>query len=207
MSYAQQQSSNIPRESSRSSPNVHSQYMSPQLQLQPAPQMNEKQIHEWYRNPVNRQQYSNIPQYKYLFDQYDKQWGTYNTGTMKYSSIFLIGGVTIAAGLLGIKYGLRTIRSLKPGNTQPITDVDDAVNRMRSTFYLGGFERDMSKREASLILGCRESSTKEKIMERYRILMKLNHPDLGGSPHLSAKINDAKELLSKTARSEADTKR
>ncbi len=64
----------------------------------------------------------------------------------------------------------------------------------------------MTKREAALILGCRESASKEKIMARYRTLMKANHPDLGGSPFLSSKINEAKELLAKTARSEAENK-
>jgi DnaJ-class molecular chaperone len=69
-------------------------------------------------------------------------------------------------------------------------------------FYEGGFEEDMDRREAAKILGCRESSTRERIMARYRTLMKKNHPDLGGSPFLSTKINEAKELLHKTARSE-----
>lgn len=77
--------------------------------------------------------------------------------------------------------------------------------RFAKRFYDGGFEEKMSKREASLILGCRETSTKERIMERYRTLMKLNHPDLGGSPFVTAKINEAKDLLSKSARSTADT--
>jgi hypothetical protein len=33
-------------------------------------------------------------------------------------------------------------------------------------FYDGGFEDKMTRREASLILGCRESSSKEVVMDR-----------------------------------------
>ncbi len=69
-------------------------------------------------------------------------------------------------------------------------------------YYEGGFEAPMSKREAALILGCRESSSKEKIMDRYRTLIRLNHPDLGGSPLVSAKINEAKNMLFTQARSD-----
>lgn len=32
-------------------------------------------------------------------------------------------------------------------------------------------------------------------MERYRSLMRINHPDLGGSPYICMKINEAKNFL------------
>ena len=51
----------------------------------------------------------------------------------------------------------------------------------------------------------RESATKEKITERYRMLMKINHPDRGGSPFVSAKVNEAKELLMTRARAENES--
>ncbi|KAI9304348.1 hypothetical protein BJ944DRAFT_87164 [Cunninghamella echinulata] len=69
------------------------------------------------------------------------------------------------------------------------------VPRM-SKYYKGGFEAKMSKREAALILGLRESqATKNKIKEAHRKIMLLNHPDRGGSPYLATKINEAKDFL------------
>ena len=43
----------------------------------------------------------------------------------------------------------------------------------------------------------RESSDKDRVMQRYKKLMILNHPDRGGSPFLAAKVNEAKEMLSR----------
>ena len=47
-------------------------------------------------------------------------------------------------------------------------------------------------------LGFRQTADAQKITERYRLLMKLNHPDLGGSPFIAQKVNEAKELLLKS---------
>ena len=87
-----------------------------------------------------------------------------------------------------------------PGSTDP------TANLLAKRFYDGGFEDKMSKREAALILGVRESAAKERVLDRYRALMKINHPDRGGSPFLSYKVNEAKELLAKTAREEGPSK-
>lgn len=64
-------------------------------------------------------------------------------------------------------------------------------------FYDGGFEEKMTKREAALILGIRESATVEKVKEAHRRVLLLNHPDRGGSVFIAAKINEAKDLLLK----------
>ena len=67
-------------------------------------------------------------------------------------------------------------------------------------YYEGGFEETMTRREAALILGVRESSPASRIKEAHRKLLVLNHPDTGGSTFVAGKINEAKELLLKGKR-------
>ena len=64
-------------------------------------------------------------------------------------------------------------------------------------FYQGGFEDKMSRREAALTLGVRESSDLARIKEAHRRLLRANHPDIGGSSYIASKVNEAKELLLK----------
>jgi len=53
---------------------------------------------------------------------------------------------------------------------------------------IGEMDRSRSLGLLGLTAGC-------DIASRYRILSKLNHPDLGGSPYISSKINEAKAFL------------
>jgi DnaJ family protein C protein 19 len=64
-------------------------------------------------------------------------------------------------------------------------------------YYEGGFEETMTRREAALILGVRESSSPLRVKDAHRRLLILNHPDTGGSTFLAGKLNEAKELLLK----------
>ncbi|PXF47456.1 Mitochondrial import inner membrane translocase subunit TIM14-1 [Gracilariopsis chorda] len=59
----------------------------------------------------------------------------------------------------------------------------------------GGFASEMSRKEAFQILGLREGSSKEQIRDAHRRLMRLNHPDNGGSTFVATKVNEAKDFL------------
>jgi hypothetical protein len=43
----------------------------------------------------------------------------------------------------------------------------------------GGFQSEMTRREAALILGLRESAAEERVKEAHRRIMIANHPDSG----------------------------
>lgn len=54
---------------------------------------------------------------------------------------------------------------------------------------------DMSRDQALRILGLKPDATREAITEAHRRLIQKLHPDRGGSAHLAALINQAKDLL------------
>jgi DnaJ family protein C protein 19 len=64
-------------------------------------------------------------------------------------------------------------------------------------YYEGGFDDKMTRKEAALIIGVRESASAQRIKNAHRKIMILNHPDTGGSTYITLKINEAKELLLK----------
>lgn len=59
------------------------------------------------------------------------------------------------------------------------------------------FNQEMDENEARKILGVSKSASKKEIEQAYRQMMKLNHPDKGGSSFLAAKINAARNILLK----------
>ncbi|KAK9670218.1 hypothetical protein RND81_13G187000 [Saponaria officinalis] len=95
----------------------------------------------------------------------------------------LVAGAVIAATAVAGKYGIQVWQAFK---ARP--------PRLRR-FYEGGFQPKMTRREAALILGVRESVAMEKIKEAHRKVMIANHPDAGGSHYLASKINEAKDMM------------
>ncbi|KAJ9146559.1 hypothetical protein P3X46_028808 [Hevea brasiliensis] len=96
-----------------------------------------------------------------------------------------IAGVAVAAAAYAGRYSIQAWQAFK---ARPPTA------RLRR-FYDGGFHPVMTKREAALILGVRESTSVDKVKEAHRRVMVANHPDAGGSHYLASKVNEAKDLL------------
>ena len=64
-------------------------------------------------------------------------------------------------------------------------------------YYRGGFEEKMTRAEAFRILGLSSNSPQKVINAQHKRIMLLNHPDRGGSPYMAAKINEAKDMITK----------
>jgi hypothetical protein len=101
---------------------------------------------------------------------------------------FLIVGGILALG--GAKYVLRVMRTRAGLNSLDLASP-------RAKRYSGPFESPMTRREAFMILGVRESMPEDKILSAHKKLMLLNHPDNGGSTFLATKINEAKDIILK----------
>ncbi|XP_010920913.1 mitochondrial import inner membrane translocase subunit TIM14-2 [Elaeis guineensis] len=97
----------------------------------------------------------------------------------------LLAGIAVAATAYAGKYGIQAWQAYK---ARPV------VPRLRK-FYEGGFQPTMTRREAALILGVRESTPPDKVKEAHKKVMVANHPDAGGSDYLASKINEAKDVL------------
>ncbi|KAM3260635.1 hypothetical protein ACQJBY_051734 [Aegilops geniculata] len=97
----------------------------------------------------------------------------------------LVAGLSVAAAAMGSRFMIQAWQAFR---------IRAAMPRVRK-FYPGGFEREMSRREAALILGVRERAALDKIKEAHKRVMVANHPDGGGSHYIASKINEAKDML------------
>lgn len=114
----------------------------------------------------------------------------------------LVVGTGIAATAVGGKYIYDAVISAKEIRDKRADDRKKKSHTVDGSIfdgweYQGGFETTMSIDEAEQILDVRVFDSKKTILARHKQLIIKNHPDRGGSTFLTAKINEAKDLLLK----------
>ena len=134
------------------------------------------------------------------------------------SSTLLLGGLGVAGVALAARYALKTFAPAEPESgvaakdgtakdgkeaAAPVSHKAFGAEYWARRMYTGGFEGSMSRREAALILGIRESADAKKVQERHKKMLISNHPDHGGSAFIASKINEAKDVFLKGERSKS----
>jgi hypothetical protein len=104
------------------------------------------------------------------------------------------GQLTLAAVVALVMVGLRVLPELAAksgvgtggGTEAKVGETGSAARRGNAP---------MSRSEALRVLDLSEAAGTEEINARYRSLVKMVHPDLGGSSYLTAQLNTAREVL------------
>lgn len=107
----------------------------------------------------------------------------------------LIGIAVIGVGALGARFVSRVVRNPQFKKIFSSSGRSAAANTAGKNFAEGTFLSDMTKKEAAQVLNVAETASEQDVKSAHRKLMLINHPDNGGSAFVSAKINEAKDIL------------
>jgi len=112
------------------------------------------------------------------------------TGKLNVITALIAGAVAMIPRLLGLLKYLplvaRFYQRAKPGQQTGQQAGQQNASRPNNT---------MSREEALAILGLKTDATREDILQAHKRMMQKLHPDRGGSDHLAAQINRAKDAL------------
>lgn len=107
------------------------------------------------------------------------------TGKLNWITAAIAGVVAMIPRLLGLLKFLPLVeRFTKRGKTD-----------QQSQAQTPGQNGKMSQQEALDILGLKPGATREDIFQAHKRMIQKLHPDRGGSDHLAAQINKAKDTL------------
>lgn len=115
------------------------------------------------------------------------------------ASSVILAGLGLATFGFGARFVMRTIPTLGKKMADTVYNAPRLDSKVwaNSKYYKGGFDPKMTKREASLILNVSPNANQQKVRAAYKRMMLTNHPDRGGSPYISSKLSEAKDILDK----------
>ncbi|XP_050693020.1 mitochondrial import inner membrane translocase subunit TIM14-like [Eriocheir sinensis] len=115
------------------------------------------------------------------------------------ASSVILAGLGLATFGFGARFVMRTIPTLGKKMADTVYNAPKLDSKVwaNSKYYKGGFDPKMTKREASLILNVSPNANQQKVRAAYKRMMLTNHPDRGGSPYISSKLSEAKDILDK----------
>lgn len=110
------------------------------------------------------------------------------------------GGVRVSAGVVSIlalvAAGLLTLRGIWPlGLLLLLVALGSAVGARKAPRASAPRPPDPGLEEARAILGVGPDATEDEIQEAYTRLMRMAHPDAGGTTGLAAQLNAARDRL------------
>jgi len=108
--------------------------------------------------------------------------------------MFIAAAAAVGVGALGIRFAQRVSRNPNFKNLFK-SGAAGAGGSGNSKYSEGTFLATMTKKEASEILNLAENAQEKEVKAAHRKLMLANHPDNGGSAFVSAKINEAKDVM------------
>ncbi|CCW62625.1 unnamed protein product [Phytomonas sp. EM1] len=126
----------------------------------------------------------------------------------------ILGILTGAAFFYTMQLAPRIIQRVAMAQCSPLASA--AASSIRGAaapyrIYEYGFKKTMSEREAYMLLGFDgwdlglfSRPPEEEVKRRYRELMKELHTDVGGSPYIATKLNEAKDILTRQPTDELD---
>lgn len=114
------------------------------------------------------------------------------SGRMHWVGAVLAACIPLAGRGINLAMRLMPLWLARKKNTQQEPEPDKTQSKSHN------HSNSMSKSEAMEVLGLAQAYSKEDIVEAHRKLMQRVHPDRGGSDHLAAKVNQAKETLIKS---------
>jgi hypothetical protein len=114
--------------------------------------------------------------------------------TRRGAACVALWGLGFAAEAIVVVICMSVGAAIRERHDEPSGIKERIVEKIRTVEKKVFVER-LTRQDAFAILNLSAPVTREQVTDAYKAMMKRVHPDLGGSPYLAKKVNEAKQLL------------